>query len=236
MEKRIIVAIDGHSSCGKSTMAKRLAEQIGYAYIDTGAMYRAVTLYALRQGLISGNEIDQASLAQALPTLSITFQRSDEGVNLTLLNGEVIESAIRSTEVSSHVSLVSSLAFVRHAMVDQQRRAGADKGVVLDGRDIGTVVFPHAELKIFLTASPQVRAERRWRELIAKGEQITVDAVETDLIRRDHLDSTRAESPLRRADDALLLDNSAMTIEQQNQWLAEAFGIAVAQANTTDQA
>ncbi len=211
-------------------MAKQLAERIGYAYIDTGAMYRAVTLYALQQGWINEGAINQEMLLRALPTLSITFVRTPDGSNITMLNGEAIEDQIRTTQVSAHVSLVSSLRFVREAMVDQQRQAGREKGVVLDGRDVGTVVFPAAELKIFLTASPRVRAERRWKELAAKGETISVEEVEADLVRRDHLDSTREESPLRRADDALLLDNSAMTIEQQNEWLDEAFRVALAKA------
>lgn len=219
--KKIIIAIDGHSSSGKSTMAKELAKEIGYTYIDSGAMYRAVTLYCLRHGLFDGDRIDEEALRAALPKIEIAFHPNAEtGRADTCLNGEDVEREIRGMAVADKVSPVAALGFVRHALVEKQREMGKAKGVVMDGRDIGTVVFPDAELKIFVTASPEVRAQRRLDELKAKGmPDVTYEEVLANVRKRDEIDSTRAEGPLRRADDALLLDNSRMTIEEQREWL-----------------
>lgn len=222
--RRIIVAIDGHSSCGKSTMAKALARKVGYIYVDTGAMYRTVTLFALRRGLITDGRVDEAALEAALPQLTVSF-RLDEatGLPLACLNGEVVESEIRGMEVSGNVSPVAALPFVRQAMVEQQRLMGKEKGIVMDGRDIGTNVFPGAELKIFVTATAAVRAQRRYDELTAKGQSVCYDDILKNVEERDYIDSHRAVNPLRQADDALLLDNSTMTIEEENEWLMRAF-------------
>ncbi|MCR4921693.1 MAG: (d)CMP kinase [Bacteroidaceae bacterium] len=218
--KRITIAIDGHSSCGKSTMAKDLAREIGYVYIDTGAMYRAVTLYALRAGLISGEQIDEEGLRSHMDDIAITFTFNPEtGRPDTYLNGECVEREIRTLEVSQHVSQVAALGFVREAMVDQQRRMGEAKGVIMDGRDIGTVVFPNAELKVFVTASAAIRAQRRYDELRAKGEDCNYDEILHNVEERDRIDSTREISPLRQAPDAIVLDNSHLTIEEQKLWL-----------------
>ncbi|MEE1222701.1 MAG: (d)CMP kinase [Bacteroidaceae bacterium] len=220
--KKITIAIDGHSSCGKSTMAKDLARRIGYVYVDTGAMYRSVTLYALRNGIITDGKIDEARLQAEMPNIKITFkfnpttQRPD-----TYLNGELVESEIRNMQVSSMVSPIATLAFVRSAMVEQQQAMGREGGIIMDGRDIGTTVFPNAELKIFVTASPEVRAQRRYDELTAKGETCNLDEILKNVEERDYIDSHREVSPLRKADDALLLDNSHMTIEEQNEWLMQ---------------
>ena len=222
--KKIVIAIDGHSSSGKSTMAKELAQEIGYVYIDTGAMYRAVTLYALRQGYIQGNSINEKALEADMPRLSITFQSNPgTGKSDTFLNGEDVEKEIRGMEVANKVSLVASLGFVRKAMVAQQQAMGKEKGIVMDGRDIGTVVFPHAELKLFVTASPEVRAQRRVDELLAKGEKVSYEEVLENVKKRDFIDSTREESPLRKADDAIVLDNSNMSRAEQKAWLREKF-------------
>lgn len=222
--KKIVIAIDGHSSSGKSTMAKELAQEIGYVYIDTGAMYRAVTLYALRQGYIQGNSINEKALEADMPRLSITFQSNPgTGKSDTFLNGEDVEKEIRGMEVANKVSLVSSIGFVRKAMVAQQQAMGKEKGIVMDGRDIGTVVFPHAELKLFVTASPEVRAQRRVDELLAKGEKVSYEEVLENVKKRDFIDSTREESPLRKADDAIVLDNSNMSRAEQKAWLREKF-------------
>ncbi len=219
--KRITIAIDGHSSCGKSTMAKDLARRIGYIYVDTGAMYRAVTLYAMRQGLFSETgEIDTEGLRQHITDIHITFQlNSETGKPDTYLNGQLVEGEIRGMEVSSRVSLIAAIPFVREAMVAQQQQMGKDKGVVMDGRDIGTVVFPDAELKVFVTASAEVRAERRYKELLGKGEQADYDEILRNVQERDYIDSHRDVAPLRPADDAIILDNSHMTIPEQNEWL-----------------
>ncbi len=220
--RRITITIDGHSSCGKSTMAKDLARELGYVYVDSGAMYRAVTLYALRHGMMTDEGIDEQRLKEEMGNISISFkfntqtQRPD-----TYLNGECVEGEIRTLEVSNHVSPIAALPFVRSAMVVQQQRMGADKGIVMDGRDIGTTVFPDAELKIFVTASPEVRAQRRYDELTAKGQQCNFDEILRNVEERDYIDSHRAVSPLRKADDAIELDNSNMTIEQQKRWLLE---------------
>lgn len=228
MEKKIIIAIDGHSSSGKSTMAKDLAREIGYIYIDTGAMYRAVTLYCLRKGYIQGDKIQEEALKADLDKVDISFRYNAEtGRPDTYLNGEKVEKEIRSMEVADKVSLVAALGFVRRAMVAKQQKMGKAKGIVMDGRDIGTVVFPNAELKVFVTASPEVRARRRLEELQAKGEQTTYEEVLANVKKRDYIDSTREESPLRQAPDALVLDNSNMTIPEQKQWLRDKFEAAV---------
>lgn len=223
--KKITIAIDGHSSCGKSTMAKDLAREVGYIYVDTGAMYRSVTLYALRHGLFhEDGSVRTAELEQAMPDIRISFQLNPEtGRPDTYLNGECVEQEIRSLEVSAHVSPIAAVGFVRRALVAQQQQMGQDKGVVMDGRDIGTVVFPDAELKVFVTASPEVRAQRRFDELQAKGMPADYEDILKNVQERDYIDSHREESPLRQADDALLLDNSNMTIPEQKAWLLERF-------------
>lgn len=195
-QDRIIIAIDGYSSSGKSTMARHLAAEIGYRYIDSGAMYRAVTLYAMRHGMTGiGKTPDVKAITEALPSIRVDFKVRPDGTQLTELNGEIVEDEIRSMEVSECVSPVAAIAAVRHALVDMQRRLGEDKGIVMDGRDIGTAVFPHAELKIFVNASAEKRAERRYRELTAKGEKVTYEEVLDNVRSRDHIDETRAESP-----------------------------------------
>ena len=223
--KKITIAIDGHSSCGKSTMAKDLAREIGYVYVDTGAMYRSVTLYALRKGLFEDDgSVKTEALEQEMPNIRITFQFNPEtGRHDTYLNGEYVEKEIRSLEVSSHVSPIAAIGFVRRALVAQQQQMGKDKGVVMDGRDIGTVVFPDAELKVFVTASAKVRAQRRYDELQAKGMPADFDDILKNVEERDYIDSHREESPLRQADDAILLDNSDMTIPEQKAWLLEQY-------------
>ena len=223
--KKITIAIDGHSSCGKSTMAKALAKKLGYIYVDTGAMYRAVTLYCMRNNLFDAEgEVMTDRLREVMDEVKISFKFNEEtGRPDTYLNGERVEDVIRSIEVSNHVSKVAAIPFVREAMVDQQRAMGKEKGVVMDGRDIGTTVFPDAELKIFVTASAEVRAQRRYDELQAKGMPADYDDILKNVQERDYIDSHREVSPLRKADDALLLDNSHMTIEEQDQWLYERF-------------
>lgn len=222
--KKITIAIDGHSSCGKSTMAKDLAREVGYVYVDTGAMYRCVTLYALRNGLFTADGIDEEALRSRLSDINISFKFNPEaGRPDTYLNGELVECDIRTMEVSSHVSPIATLGFVREAMVAQQQEMGRGGGVVMDGRDIGTVVFPHAELKIFVTASAEVRAQRRYDELKQKGMEADYQAILKNVQERDYIDSHRAVSPLRQADDAILLDNSHMTIAEQKQWLMQQF-------------
>ena len=223
--KKITIAIDGHSSCGKSTMAKDLAREIGYVYVDTGAMYRSVTLYALRKGLFEDDgSVKTEALEQEMPNIHITFQFNPEtGRPDTYLNGEYVEKEIRSLEVSSHVSPIAAIGFVRRALVAQQQQMGKDKGVVMDGRDIGTVVFPDAELKVFVTASAKVRAQRRYDELKAKGMPADFDDILKNVEERDYIDSHREESPLRQAEDAILLDNSDMTIPEQKAWLLEQY-------------
>ncbi len=222
--KKITIAIDGFSSCGKSTMAKDLAREIEYVYIDTGAMYRAVTLFALRNGLIDEGEIKRQELEAKMGEIMITFVLDPvSGRPLTYLNGECVENEIRTMQVSSYVSPIATLDFVRRAMVDLQRLMGEAKGVVMDGRDIGTVVFPDAELKVFVTASPEIRAQRRYDELTAKGEKCDFEEILKNVQERDRIDSTREISPLRQAEDAIVLDNSYMTIEEQKQWLLDAY-------------
>ena len=217
--KRIIIAIDGHSSCGKSTMAKSLAQELGYIYIDSGAMYRVVTLFALRYGLITNGVPDREKLIAELKNIKITFKWDEIlGKNTTFLNGENVEEEIRRLEVSENVSPVSTIAEVRHEMVKQQRENATNKGIVMDGRDIGTVVFPHAELKIFMTASPEIRAQRRYLELKEKGQEVDFNSILQNVEGRDEIDSNRKISPLKRADDALILDNSYLSREEQLKW------------------
>lgn len=222
--KKITIAIDGFSSCGKSTMAKDLAREIGYIYIDSGAMYRAVTLYSLENGIFQGEQIDEERLKREIDNIRISFRLNTEsGKPDTYLNDVNVEKRIRTMEVSSHVSPIATLGFVREAMVAQQQAMGKAKGIVMDGRDIGTTVFPNAELKIFVTAAPEIRAQRRYDELKAKGEEASFDEILENVKQRDYIDQNRAVSPLRKADDAILLDNSHMTIAQQKEWLAEQF-------------
>lgn len=225
MTKKIIVAIDGLSSCGKSTMARELAREVGYAYIDTGAMYRAVTLYALRHALLSPDgAVDAAALERRMGEIDITFRVNPAtGRSETHLNGQNVEADIRGMEVSALVSRVSALPFVRRALVAQQQAMGREKGLVMDGRDIGTVVFPQAELKVFVTASDEVRAQRRVDELQAKGTNVSMEEVLRNVRERDRLDMERAESPLRRAEDAIELDNTHLTIEGQRERLLQLF-------------
>ncbi len=222
--KKIVIAIDGFSSCGKSTMAKALARSINYLYFDSGAMYRAVAFYCMQNGIIADGTIDTEKLRTAIDDIKITFAADEETKNsVTYLNGVNVESEIRSLEVSRYVSRVAALDFVRTALIEQQREMGKAKGIVMDGRDIGTTVFPDAELKIFVTASAEVRARRRYDELTARGDNPDYQEILANVIERDHLDQTREVSPLRKADDALLLDNSNMTIEGQLQWLCEQY-------------
>jgi cytidylate kinase len=222
--KKIIVAIDGFSSCGKSTMAKDLAREIKYAYIDTGAMYRAVTLYALRNGFIRGDKPDARSLEKTMNEIAISFAvNPSTGFTETYLNGENVEGEIRRMEVAGHVSAVAALPFVRESLVGKQRLMGAGKGVVMDGRDIGTVVFPDAELKIFVTATPEVRAQRRLDELNARGVSASFEEILENIKSRDRQDTTRDVAPLRKADDAFVLDNTDMTVSEQKVWLMELY-------------
>lgn len=219
--KKITIAIDGFSSCGKSTMAKDLAKRIGYIYVDTGAMYRSVTLFALRNGLFNEDDsINVDELEKRMDEINISFKLNEEtGKPDTYLNGELVEKEIRSMEVSNRVSPIAAIPFVRTAMVAQQQKMGKKKGIVMDGRDIGTVVFPDAELKVFVTASAEVRAQRRFDELKAKGMEADFDEILKNVQERDYVDSHREVSPLKQADDAIVLDNSYMTIEEQNKWL-----------------
>ena len=230
--KKIIIAIDGLSSCGKSTMAKGLAKDIGYIYIDTGAMYRAVALYCLRKNLFNDDgSVKEEELRGHLNGISISFKLNRETqLPMTFLNGENVESVIRSLEVSSRVSRVASLGFVREVLVKQQQEMGKEKGIVMDGRDIGTVVFPQAELKVFVTASSEIRAQRRYDELKGKGQEASFEDILQNVEERDRLDQTRTVSPLRKADDALLLDNTHLTIEEQKAWLKEQYNKVVADA------
>lgn len=226
--KKITIAIDGFSSCGKSTMAKSLAKEIGYIYIDSGAMYRAVTLYCIENGLIEDGEIRTETLKENLKRINISFKiNAETGQPDTYLNAENVENKIRTMLVSSMVSQVSALDFVRSAMVEQQQKMGKEKGIVMDGRDIGTTVFPDAELKIFVTASAEVRAQRRFDELKSKGQEASYDEILHNVKQRDYLDQNREISPLRQASDAILLDNSTLTIEEQKAWLINQFNRVV---------
>ncbi|MDR0505688.1 MAG: (d)CMP kinase [Dysgonamonadaceae bacterium] len=224
--KKIIIAIDGHSSCGKSTMAKYLAKSIGYTYVDSGAMYRAVALFCIENNLFPDGELDMETLQKEISNIHISFVKNEITDSFdTCLNGRNVETEIRKMEVADKVSLVAAAGFVRTAMVKQQQAMGLGKAIVMDGRDIGTVVFPNAELKIFVTASPEIRAQRRLDELIAKGESASFNDVLRNIEKRDYIDSTRKDSPLRKADDAVVLDNSNMTIDEQNKWLINAFNL-----------
>ncbi len=216
MNKKIIIAIDGHSSCGKSTMAKALAKKLNYIYVDTGAMYRTVALFAERNGLIANNDITNAEeLKKILPEVEISFTKNNENQTVTTLNGVDVESEIRSLRISKIVSKISTLDFVREKLVFAQQELGKQKGIVMDGRDIGTVVFPNAELKIFLTASAEIRAQRRYDELTTKGEKVEYNDVLENVKSRDFIDENRDIAPLRKADDAFVLDNSNITREEQ---------------------
>lgn len=222
--KRIIIAIDGFSSCGKSTFAKSIAARLGYIFIDTGAMYRAVTLYALEHGAIRSGIADEERIVALLPEIAITFRFNPQrGASDIYVNGDLVEGKIRTIEVSNCVSAVSSIREVREKLVAMQQQMGERRGVVMDGRDIGTVVFPDAELKIYMTADPKVRAERRYAELRAKGDEVSFDEVLDNVISRDDADMHRAISPLRKADDAVVLDNSRMTVGEQMEWFAREF-------------
>ncbi len=221
--KKIIVAIDGVSSSGKSTMAKDLAKRTGYIYVDTGAMYRALALYALQRDMISDEAIDEEALQSEILDVKIEFKSNEEGVQETWLNGENVEKEIRSLEVGNAASRISAIRFVREELVRQQQTMGRDKGIVMDGRDIGTVVFPEAELKLFVTSAPEIRAERRYAELKAKGEEVNYEDVLANVKERDDRDMNRAESPLRQADDAIVLDNTNINLEEQNEVLRTLF-------------
>ena len=222
--KKIIVAIDGYSSSGKSTMARHLARLIGYLYVDSGAMYRAVTLYAIRHGMASlKGGVDAPALIAALPDIEISFRLASDGTQHTFLNGEDVEKDIRGMEVSELVSPVAVIPEVRHRLVALQQSYGREKGIVMDGRDIGTTVFPDAEMKVFVEASPEVRAERRYKELLQKNMPADYDEVYANICERDRIDTTRKESPLRKAADALVLDNDHLTPEQQMDWLLERY-------------
>ncbi len=221
--KKINIAVDGYSSCGKSTIAKGLAKALGYTYIDSGAMYRAVALHAIREGWITPENMDEKALREQVDHIKIDFRPNEQGMHDTYLNGENVEREIRSLEVANGASRVSTLGFVRQALVRLQQEMGKEKGVVMDGRDIGTVVFPHAEMKLFLTASPEIRAKRRFDEMKEKGEHPLYEEVLANVKERDLRDTTRAESPLRQADDALVLDNSHVDIQGQLQWALDMF-------------
>lgn len=217
--RKIIIAIDGHSSCGKSTFAKAIAARLGYIFIDTGAMYRAVTLYALEHGAIPSGIADEERIEAMLNDIDINFRFNPQrGASDIYVNGDLVESKIRTIEVSNCVSAVSSIGAVRQKLVAMQQEMGRKRGVVMDGRDIGTVVFPEAELKIYMTADPMVRAERRYKELIAKGDNVTLEEIYENVVSRDKADMTRSISPLRKADDAIVLDNSHMSVDEQMEW------------------
>lgn len=223
--KKITIAIDGFSSCGKSTMAKMLAKEVGYIYVDTGAMYRAVTFFAMRNGMIAPNgDVNRDALKAKMDALHVEFKLNPQtGKAETYLNGENVEHEIRGMEVSAHVSAIAAIDFVRTALVTQQQRMGHNKGIVMDGRDIGTVVFPDAELKVFVTASAEVRAQRRFDELVGKGMKANYDEILHNVQERDYIDSHREVSPLRKAEDAIELDNGQLTIADQLQWLMDKF-------------
>ena len=229
MNRKIIIAIDGHSSCGKSTFAKAIAARLGYIFIDTGAMYRAVTLYALENGAIRSGVVDEDSVVKMLGDINIDFRFNPErGASDIYVNGDMVEGKIRTIEVSNCVSAVSSIAEVRAKLVAMQQEMGLRRGIVMDGRDIGTVVFPDAELKIYMTADAMVRAERRYKELTAKGDSVTLEEIYENVVSRDKADMSRAISPLRKADDAIVLDNSHMSVEEQMAWFMERYEEALA--------
>ncbi|HBV49204.1 MAG: (d)CMP kinase [Alistipes sp.] len=223
-DKKIIIAVDGFSSCGKSTFAKAIAARLGYIFIDTGAMYRAVTLYALEHGAIRSGIVDEEAVCRLLDQIAITFRFNPaRGASDIYVNGDLVEGKIRTIEVSNCVSQVSAIPAVRKKLVAMQQEMGRRRGVVMDGRDIGTVVFPDAELKLFMTADPAVRARRRYDELTAKGQQVTLEEIERNVRERDKADMSRAISPLRQADDAIVLDNSRMTVDEQMEWFVRLF-------------
>ena len=227
-KKRIIIAIDGHSSCGKSTFAKAIAARLGYIFIDTGAMYRAVTLYALEHGAIHSGIVEEAEVETMLGDINIDFRFNPaRGASDIYVNGDLVEGKIRTIEVSNCVSAVSSIAAVREKLVAMQQQMGLKRGIVMDGRDIGTVVFPEAELKIYMTADAMVRAERRYKELTAKGDNVTLEEIYENVVSRDKADMSRKISPLRKADDAIVLDNSHMTVDEQMAWFDEQFSRVV---------
>jgi cytidylate kinase len=218
--KKLIIAIDGHSSCGKSTVARQIAQELNYIFIDSGAMYRAVTLYCLRNQIIVEGVVDLPKLLAALENIKVYFKSNPlTGQNDIWLNEENVEEEIRLLQVSQNVSPIAAVAEVRRLLVSLQHEMGKSKGIVMDGRDIGTVVFPNADLKIFMTADPKVRAQRRYDELMAKGEQVSFEEIMTNIVERDRYDETREVSPLRKADDAIVLDNSLMTREEQLVWI-----------------
>lgn len=226
--KKITIAVDGFSSCGKSTMAKDLAREVGYIYIDSGAMYRAVTLYSIENGIFNSDVIDTERLKKEIGNIHISFRLNPQtGRPDTYLNGVNVENKIRTMEVSSKVSPISTLDFVREKMVEQQQEMGQEKGIIMDGRDIGTTVFPDAELKIFVTATPEIRAQRRFDELKAKGQEAGFDEILENVKQRDYIDQNREVSPLRKAEDALMLDNSELTVEEQKKWLLDQFNKVV---------
>jgi cytidylate kinase len=220
---KINIAIDGYSSCGKSTIAKSLAKAIGYTYIDSGAMYRAVALFCIQNQWMKDNKIDESALKKHITKLSIEFRPNASGGNDTYMNGENVETSIRSLDVANAASQVSTLKFVRKTLVQLQQQMGINKGVVMDGRDIGTVVFPDAELKVFVTANPEIRAERRFQELIKKGTTVSFSDVLANVKERDERDTHREESPLRQAEDALILDNSNLTPKDQFNWILNTY-------------
>ena len=226
--RKIVIAIDGFSSCGKSTFAKAIAARLGYIFIDTGAMYRAVTLYSLEHGAVVDGEVQQDKVVELLPQIEISFRfNAERGASDIYVNGVEVEQKIRSIEVSNLVSKISSIAQVREKLVAMQQRMGQERGVVMDGRDIGTVVFPDAELKIYMTADPAVRAQRRYDELTAKGDDVTLEEILENVISRDHADMNREISPLRQAEDAIVLDNSHMSVEEQMAWFMERYGAVI---------
>ena len=222
-QKKITIAIDGFSSSGKSTMAKWLAKEICYIYVDSGAMYRAVTLFCMQNNLIINDVVDEQNLQKHINNIQISFVPNSHGISETYLNGKNVEKEIRTLEVSNYVSPVSTIKFVREALVRQQQEMGKQKGIVMDGRDIGTVVFPDAELKIFVTASPEERAQRRYLEMQEKGEKVSFEEILENVKKRDFIDQNRKESPLRKADDAIVLDNSHLTVLEQREWLLQQF-------------
>ncbi len=227
-KKNIIIAVDGYSSCGKSTFAKAIAARLGYIFIDTGAMYRAVSHYALRNGAVAGEVVDEQRVVELLPSISITFSFNEErGASDIYVNGERVEDEIRTIEVSRYVSQVSTFGSVRSKLVAMQQDMGRAGGVVMDGRDIGTVVFPEAQIKLFMSADAHIRAMRRYDELRAKGDEVSIEEIETNIRERDYADENRAISPLRRADDAIVLDNSAMSVEEQMEWFMELYNKVV---------
>lgn len=222
--RKIVIAVDGFSSCGKSTFAKMVAARLGYIFIDTGAMYRAVTLYAIENGCVENGILNEERLVASLDDIRIDFRfNPDRGASDIYVNGQWVEGKIRTITVSNLVSSVSAIGEVRERLVAMQQEMGREKGVVMDGRDIGTVVFPNAELKIFMTADPEVRAERRYRELLAKGEEVSRQEIIENIRQRDHLDQTRTISPLRKADDAIVLDNGGMSLEEEMEWFDKIF-------------